>query len=382
MGSKEDKESFWGFKSNITFVLLLLGAMVIGNFLYDNYQSFEEEKQNERWEEARKLTENEPKELESNEQKAEKIKNDLIGRKLRNAAWNFDEVSEFRKFQITEETIDNSQRIFKIDAELQGYRDQKIYETKMVVTYNISSHNETIEDVYAIDFVDIYERDKFQEWTMTMNLNVDKFRNGDPIPQAKSGDEWEAAGEKEQPAWCYYHNDPANDGKYGKLYNWYAVNDSRGLAPAGYHIPTYAEWTTFKNLLGNDAGNKMKSTSGWDSYTTADARYQTCPNCEDWSDEYRRKVPCHTCKDTRSVITEPAKTNTGNGNNYSGFSGLPGGGRGTWGAFGTIGKTGYWWSATDDGADFAWNIRVHLNGEVIIEKFSKMNGLSVRCLRN
>jgi hypothetical protein len=160
MGSKEDKESFWGFKSNITFVLLLLGAMVIGNFLYENYQSFEEEKQNERWEEARKLTENEPKELESNEQKAEKIKNDLIGRELKNAAWNFDKVSEFRKFEITKETIDNSQRIFEIYAELQGYRDQKIYETKMVVTYNIRSHNETIEDVYAIDFVDIYERDK------------------------------------------------------------------------------------------------------------------------------------------------------------------------------------------------------------------------------
>jgi uncharacterized protein (TIGR02145 family) len=378
----DNKGDFFGFKSFTIPVLLILGSIVIFYFLYDNYQAFEEEKQNERIEEARKLTENEPKELESNEQKYEKIKNDLIGWPLRNAAWNFDEVSEFRKFEITKETIDNSQRVFEIDAELQGYLDNKIYETKMVVIYNISSYNETIEDVYAIDFVDIYERDKFQEWTMTTNLNVDKFRNGDPIPQAKSGDEWKAAGENEQPAWCYYRNEPSNDGKYGKLYNWYAVNDSRGLAPEGYHIPTYAEWITFKNLLGNDAGNKMKSTSGWDSYTTANARYQTCPNCEDWSAEYRRKVPCHICKDTRSVITEPAKTYTGNGTNSCGFSGLPGGGREVWGGFGTIGKTGYWWSSTDDGADFAWNLRVHNSGEVIIEKFSKKNGLSVRCLRN
>ena len=372
----DNKEDFFGFKSFKTPVLLISGAILIFYFLYDNYQKFADEKQNERIEEARKLTENEPEELESSEQKAEKIKSDLIGWTLRNAVWNFDKISEFRKFQITEETIDNSQRIFKIDAELQGYLDHKIYETKMVVIYNISSDNETIEDVYAIDFVDIYERDKIDP----NNLNVDKFRNGDPIPQAKTNAEWLAAGENKQPAWCYYDNDPANGEKYGKLYNWYAVNDSRGLAPEGYHIPTYAEWTTFMNLLGNDAGNKMKSTSGWDSYTTR-ARYLTCPNCEDWSDEYRRKVPCHTCKDTRSV-TEPAKTNTGNGTNSCGFSGLPGGGREVWGAFGTIGKTGYWWSFTDDNADFAWNIRVHNSGDGIIEKFSKKNGLSVRCFRN
>jgi uncharacterized protein (TIGR02145 family) len=58
-----------------------------------------------------------------------------------------------------------------------------------------------------------------QVWT-TKNLNVDKFRNGDPILEVKTDEEWLKAGENKQPAWCYYNNDPANGEKYGKLYNW------------------------------------------------------------------------------------------------------------------------------------------------------------------
>ena len=68
-------------------------------------------------------------------------------------------------------------------------------------------------------------------------------------------------------AWCYYENNAANGTKYGKLYNWYAVNDARGLAPAGWHIPIDQEWTVLENSLGDDAGKKMKSTSGWESWT-------------------------------------------------------------------------------------------------------------------
>jgi len=66
-----------------------------------------------------------------------------------------------------------------------------------------------------------------QVW-MTKNLNVDKFRNGDPIPHARTDEEWKKAGENEEPAWCYYESDTRNGEKFGKLYNWYAVNDKRG----------------------------------------------------------------------------------------------------------------------------------------------------------
>ncbi|MFM8319152.1 MAG: fibrobacter succinogenes major paralogous domain-containing protein [Bacteroidota bacterium] len=101
-----------------------------------------------------------------------------------------------------------------------------------------------------------------QVW-MTKNLNVDKFRNGDPIPHAKTKKEWKNAVGNGQPAWCYYNNDPANGLKYGRLYNWYAVNDPRGLAPIGWHIPNDEEWTVLENYLGDEAGKKMKTKYGW-----------------------------------------------------------------------------------------------------------------------
>ena len=79
-----------------------------------------------------------------------------------------------------------------------------------------------------------------QVWT-TNNLDESTFRNGDFIIEAKTDQEWEVAGKLATPAWCYYNNDPANGTKYGKLYNWHAVNDPRGLAPEGFHIPSDVE---------------------------------------------------------------------------------------------------------------------------------------------
>jgi hypothetical protein len=72
---------------------------------------------------------------------------------------------------------------------------------------------------------------------MLKNLDVDRFRNGDPVPQIKDKEEWVKAGRNRQPAWCYYDNDPENGKIYWKLYNWYAVNDKRGLAPVGWQVP-------------------------------------------------------------------------------------------------------------------------------------------------
>jgi hypothetical protein len=219
-----------------------------------------------------------------------------------------------------------------------------------------------------------------QVW-MTKNLNVDKFRNGDLIPEAKTKEEWEKAGANEQPAWCYYNNDPSNGVKYGKLYNWYAVNDPRGLAPKGYHIPSDDEWTKLEDYLGNDEGAKMKSKSGWNSFTIVESK--TCPNCVNWSAEYRRKVPCHTCKDTRSI--EKSKVGTyGIGTNSSGFSGLPGGGRDNDGTFGDIGNFGFWWSSTEDDNYYAWQRRLgYYYGNNSIRKYQlKGLGLSVRCIKD
>jgi uncharacterized protein (TIGR02145 family) len=98
-----------------------------------------------------------------------------------------------------------------------------------------------------------------QTW-MAENLNVDRFRNGDLIPEAKTNEEWETRKEKKA-AWCYYNNDTKNGSKYGKLYNWHAVNDNRGLAPEGWHIPSPDEWEMLFSFLGGDsiAGDKIRS---------------------------------------------------------------------------------------------------------------------------
>jgi uncharacterized protein (TIGR02145 family) len=184
-----------------------------------------------------------------------------------------------------------------------------------------------------------------QEWQMK-NLDVDRFRNGDPIPHAITDEEWKAAGERGEPAWCYDDNDAENGKIYGKLYNWYAVNDVRGLAPEGWHIPTDGEWTTFTNYLGGQgvSGGKMKSrgTAYWKS-----------PN-------------------------EGAT-------NESGFSALPGGyrGYGGGGSFVIIRRTAVFWSATEGDFNNAWNRFLYDNtGYVNRFNYYKSVGASVRCLRD
>ena len=88
-----------------------------------------------------------------------------------------------------------------------------------------------------------------QVWT-DRNINIDKFRNGDPIVESKSAAQWEAFGKKGQPSWCYANFDPDNKDVYGKLYNYYAVIDPRGLAPKGWHIPSEADLKQLIDVAG------------------------------------------------------------------------------------------------------------------------------------
>jgi len=101
-----------------------------------------------------------------------------------------------------------------------------------------------------------------QEWCLE-NFSETTFQNGDLIPQAQSYIEWRDAFTNKSPAWCYYdfYNDDLD--KKNILYNWWAANDKRIIAPDGFKIPTLEDWNILKKYLGDDAGTKLKSKTGW-----------------------------------------------------------------------------------------------------------------------
>ncbi len=187
-----------------------------------------------------------------------------------------------------------------------------------------------------------------QVWS-TKNLDVDKYRNGDPIPKVTNSKQWDTL---TTGAYCYYNNskDSLTNAIYGKLYNWYAVHDERGLAPEGWHIPSYAEFDTLVKCVGGNlvAGSQLKSIA-----------VKGEPNIPDYW------MP----------------PNSGATNN-SGFTGLPGGWR-AYGVFNMLGYQGTWWSATENNPLKAWNLNLyyatiqgHLAGN------NKQSGFSVRCVKN
>jgi uncharacterized protein (TIGR02145 family) len=86
---------------------------------------------------------------------------------------------------------------------------------------------------------------------MAENLNVVTFNNGDTIIEAKTKKEWQNARKNKIPAWCFYENFNENSTKNGRLYNFYALNDERGIAPEGWEIPSIKEFMRNENQLFN-----------------------------------------------------------------------------------------------------------------------------------
>ncbi len=184
-----------------------------------------------------------------------------------------------------------------------------------------------------------------QVW-MRRNLEVEYYRNGDAIPEVIRGDNWTdlATG-----AWCYYEDDPDLGDIYGKLYNWYAVNDPRGLAPDGWHIPSDSEWVKVEDCLDGSflAGYKLKEV-GSDHWLGSDLKTT----------------------------------------NASGFTALPGGYR--WSnETGYIREYGFLWTSTEKEEPEGWTHRnawsrgmYYGNPNVGKNAYEKERGLSVRCVRD
>jgi uncharacterized protein (TIGR02145 family) len=180
-----------------------------------------------------------------------------------------------------------------------------------------------------------------QIW-MAENLKTTKYRNGDPIPNVTDNPQWISL---KTGALCLYKNDEANKATYGCLYNWFAVADTRSIAPIGWHVPTDAELTILIDLLGGQvaAGGKLKEagTAHWSG------------------------------------------PNTG-ATNSSGFTALPGGSRGVSdGAFGNINSICNCWSSTANNATNAFNRYMgHNYAAAGRSYYDKKFGYSVRCIKD
>jgi len=184
--------------------------------------------------------------------------------------------------------------------------------------------------ITATSFLIIYDNKTVDNIWMSTNLNVDHYKNGDAIPEVKDSIEW---AKLKTGAWCYYENQPENGKKFGKLYNWYAINDPRGLAPAGWFIPTTKEFEELKKIADNN-GNSLISTEYVD------------------------------------------------GTNKSGFSALLAGYRDSVGCFYDISYVPYFWSISecDSGNAYALVLPYH-ESHISLSSYGKGNGFSVRCFK-
>jgi uncharacterized protein (TIGR02145 family) len=193
-----------------------------------------------------------------------------------------------------------------------------------------------------------------QVW-MVENLRVTKYQNGDPVSNVTDASQW---GTLKAGAYCNYNNDVTYVSTYGYLYNWYAVNDSRKLAPNGWHVPSTDEWTTLNNYLtdnnygfegsGGDVAKALAAKSGW------------------------------TINGSNGNIGKDQTTN-----NASGFTALPGGSRLNNGTFYGLLNYGYWWSSTDGGSGLAYSRDLYYDLNIIHPSNDyKEDGFSVRCLKD
>ncbi len=208
------------------------------------------------------------------------------------------------------------------------------------VFFSITEAKENTSDATNIKSVTIGK----QVW-MVENLYVTTYQDGTPIPQVQDPLEWNKV---EYGAWCYYDNDTNNGKIYGKLYNWYAVNNPHGLAPSGWHIPKDSEWKTLTKFLGGKrvAGGKLKA------------------------------------KGTREKGNGLWYSPNQNVTNSSGFSGLPGGYRYLKGTYMSLGSNGYWWSSSS-GLFSAKYFNMYYDN-TIVNRYSinKKYGYSVRCIKD
>lgn len=200
------------------------------------------------------------------------------------------------------------------------------------------------------------------QWWMAENLKVTHYRNGDAIPNVTSDFEWKNLSTG---AFCVYENNESHADTYGYLYNWYAVDDSRKIAPAGWHVPTDEEWKQLEIVLGMNRADADVENTDVPRHRGTNEASKMSGNADLWKDG---------ALDSSAVFGE------------SGLSALPGGTRdGYYGGFYNVSFSAGFWSSTAD--DFynslAWD-RFLVYSYSDVQRFSrdKRNGYSIRCVKD
>lgn len=259
-----------------------------------------------------------------------------------------------------------------IDAAGTGAFTSSITGLNQATTYNVRAYaTNKSGTAYGLQFVfttqtvvtdiegNIYHTLKIgnQTW-MVENLKTTKYRNGDLIPNVTDATIWTNSTTGN---YCNYNNLVDNATKYGRLYNWYAVSDSRNLAPSGWHVSTVAEWTTLENYLIANGYN-------YDGSTTGNNIAKSLAATTDWS-------------------TYPTIGTIGNDlskNNKSGFTSLPGGYRINNGSFANMGYHAYWWTSTESSSSNAIFVYLHYMKSILYVDYpnAKNWGSYVRCVKD
>jgi len=182
------------------------------------------------------------------------------------------------------------------------------------------------------------------------NLRTTTYLNGEAIPQNLSDGDWSST---TSGAMAFYNDDLIAQAAYGGLYNWFAVDDARGLCPSGWHVPTDGEWMTMEMALGMSEADA--NSTGWRG-TEQGTQMKTTYG---WYDDGKL------------------------GANSSGFSGLPGGYRNSnHGGFANAGYFGYWWSSSPNGSNAWFRLLYYYNEIVSRYNYNQRNGYSIRCVRD